>query len=95
VLENIYDRIYTVERAFNMRNGLTAADDTMPKRMLREAMADGKSAGHVWHREPALRDYYRARRWDDITGVPTRALLHDLALDEVAEDLVREGILCE
>jgi len=94
-LDAIYDRIWTVERAFNMRNGFTADDDTMPKRMLEESMADGKSSGHVWHRQPLLEDYYRVRRWDPVTGVPTRALLHDLALDDVAADLAREGILRE
>jgi len=92
-LDDLYDRIWAVERAFNMRNGFTAADDTMPKRLLEEAMPDGKSAGHVWHRQPLLEDYYRVRRWDPVTGVPTRALLHDLDLDDVATDLAREGIL--
>ena len=91
-MDNLYDRIWTVERAFNMRNGFTAADDTMPKRLLEETVPDGKSAGHVWHREPLLRDYYRVRRWDHETGVPTPGLLHDLGLDDVAADLIREGI---
>jgi aldehyde:ferredoxin oxidoreductase len=94
-LEHIYDRIWVIERAFNMRNGFTAADDTMPKRLLEEPMPDGKSAGHVWHRQPLLEDYYRERRWTPETGVPTRALLDDLDLDHVATDLVREGILHE
>jgi hypothetical protein len=42
-----------------------------------------------------LSDYYRVRRWDEQTGVPTPALLHDLGLDDVASDLRREGILRE
>ncbi len=92
-IDDVYDRIWTVERAFNLRNGFTAADDTMPKRLLTEGMPDGKSAGHVWLREPTLRDYYRVRRWDEQTGVPTRALLEDLRLAHVAEDLAREGLL--
>jgi aldehyde:ferredoxin oxidoreductase len=92
-LDDVYDRIWTVERVFNMRNGFSAEDDTMPKRLLAEAMPDGKSAGHVWHREETLRDYYRVRRWDETTGVPTRALLHDLHLDRVADDLARDGLL--
>lgn len=92
-LDDVYDRIWTVERAFNMRNGFTAADDTMPKRLLEEPMPDGKSAGHVWHRTEALRDYYRARRWDVETGVPTRALLRDLCLDRIADDLSQDGLL--
>ena len=82
-----------MERAFNMRNGFTADDDTMPKRLLEEAMPDGKSAGHVWHRDETLRDYYRVRRWDERTGVPSRALLHDLNLDRIADDLARDGLL--
>ncbi len=92
-LDVIYDRIWTVERAFNMRNGFTADDDTMPRRMLEEAMPDGKSSGHVWHRDPALRDYYRVRRWDEESGVPTPALLHDLGLEDIERDLRRDGIL--
>ncbi len=92
-LDDIYDRIWTVERVFNMRNGFTAADDTMPHRLLTEPMPDGKSAGHVWQREETLRDYYRVRRWDEQTGVPTRALLRDLRLGSVADDLTRDGLL--
>lgn len=92
-LDDLYDRIWTVERAFNMRNGFTAADDTMPPRLLEEAMPDGKSAGHVWSRDRALKDYYLARRWNPETGVPTRALLRDLRLENIAEDLARDGLL--
>jgi aldehyde:ferredoxin oxidoreductase len=61
--------------------------------LLEQTMADGKSSGHVWHRQPLLEDYYRVRRWDPETGVPTRALLRDLGLDNVAADLAREEIL--
>jgi aldehyde:ferredoxin oxidoreductase len=34
-----------------------------------------------------LDEYYRARGWDVKTGIPTKAKLHELGLDDVAKDL--------
>lgn len=92
-LEAAFDRIYTLEHVFNRRMGLTAADDTLPARVLREPIPDGPSAGHVWHRDLLVRDYYRARGWDEQSGIPRRETLARLGLAAVAEDLAREGLL--
>ncbi len=88
-----YDRIYNLEHAFNRRMGLTTADDTLPGRVLKERLPDGPSAGHLWQRKALVRDYYRARGWDQKTGVPLRATLEGLNLKAVAEDLEGEGLL--
>jgi aldehyde:ferredoxin oxidoreductase len=85
----IFERIYNLERLFNMRHGLTAADDTLPGRILEEPIQDGPSAGHVWHREELVRDYYRARGWDEVTGAPLPKTLKRLGLEREADQLER------
>jgi len=92
-LNAAFDRIYALERAFNLRMGLTCEDDTLPARLRLEPMPDGPSAGRTWQREVLVTDYYRARGWDAETGVPLRPTLEALDLPEVADDLERAGIL--
>ena len=95
LLTRVFDRIYTLERAFNLRLGIGAEQDTLPKRLRTTGISDGPSAGHVWHRDELVEDYYRVRKWDLKTGVPLRATLEALDLVKVADDLAREGILIE
>lgn len=89
-LNVIFDRIFNLERAFNLRMGFTAEDDTLPERMLAETIQDGASAGTIWHRRELIADYYRQRGWDLETGVPLRETLARLGLVHVADDLERE-----
>ncbi len=42
-LNKIGDRIFTLERLFNLKAGLSAKDDTLPKRFLKEPMPEGPS----------------------------------------------------
>jgi len=72
---------------------LTSADDTLPQRACDEQLPDGPSAGHVWHRNELVTDYYRTRQWDLKSGVPLRETLIDLNLAGVADDLIKDGIL--
>ncbi len=72
------ERIYNLERLYNIREGFTRADDTLPPRLLEEP-ATGASAGEVTHLAPMLDEYYRARGWD-AEGVPTPAKLEALGL---------------
>jgi len=92
-LNRIFDRIYNLEHAFNLRMGLTADDDTLPQRARDEELPDGPSAGHVWHRDELVADYYRVRHWDADNGIPLQSTLIDLDLGDVADDLVADGIL--
>ncbi|MFH1331296.1 MAG: aldehyde ferredoxin oxidoreductase family protein [Actinomycetota bacterium] len=89
----IGERIVNIERAFNVREGLTRADDTLPKRMRCEPMPDGFAAGQVVDLDPMLDEYYRFRGWDTATGLPTRARLLELGLADVADDLHATGRL--
>jgi len=64
------ERIWNLERVYNLRAGLSKKDDALPPRMLTEPLAAGMSAGHVVPLEPMLAEYYRLRRWDP-EGRPT------------------------
>ena len=57
------ERIWNLERDFNMRAGLTAADDTLPKRLLEEAANTGPAEGKVSGLAEMLPEYYKERGW--------------------------------
>jgi aldehyde:ferredoxin oxidoreductase len=64
------ERIFTNERLFNLREGYTAKDDTLPKRFLEDPMPDGPGKGYVHPLKEMLPKYYDVRGWDK-EGVPT------------------------
>ncbi|MBU0618070.1 MAG: aldehyde ferredoxin oxidoreductase family protein [Planctomycetes bacterium] len=66
------ERIWNLERMFNLRAGFTKKDDTLPKRMLREPMPEGPAKGKTVPLEKMLGEYYRLRGWD-AEGRPTKA----------------------
>lgn len=74
-LQEIGARIFNLERMYNLREGITPADDTLPPRMLHEPTFKGMTSGHPL---PALLPrYYRLRGWG-ADGVPTRRTLERL-----------------
>jgi len=73
------DRIWNLERLFNLKAGLTKADDTLPQRLLKDAHKSGPSAGIVVDLDAMLPVYYRERGWSE-DGVPTREKLTELGL---------------
>lgn len=75
------ERITNLERLFNLREGFNRAADTLPKRLLRELMPTGPSAGNVVPLEPMLDEYYALMGWD-AQGVPTPERLKALGLLE-------------
>ena len=79
-LLRIGERKVNLERLFNLREGLTAADDTLPWRALHEPIGDGPSQGRVVNLEPMLKEYYEVRDWDRKTGHPNPAKLKELNL---------------
>jgi aldehyde:ferredoxin oxidoreductase len=81
------ERIYNLERLFNIREGFQSKDDYLPERFLKEPVPDGASKGQVFEMELLLRDYYTARGWDIQTGVPKREKLEELGLQSIAKDL--------
>lgn len=75
------DRIWTLEKLFNLKAGLTKADDTLPKRLLEDQIAEGPSKGNIHHLDVLLPEYYSVRGWDS-EGVPTDDTLKALGLEE-------------
>jgi aldehyde:ferredoxin oxidoreductase len=68
---------------FNVKHGLTSADDQLPPRMFK-AIAAGPKVDKVVDRkafEEAIAGYYQMMGWDS-EGVPTREKLEELGLPE-------------
>ena len=72
-------RIWNLERLYNLREGFTHADDTLPPRLLEEPISAGPSKGWVSHLPEMLGEYYRARGWD-AQGTPTPEKLTELEI---------------
>jgi len=64
-LREIARRVITLERRFNLREGLSRQDDTLPSRLLSEPLPDGMAAGKkVEGLDIMLSEYYQMRGWD-------------------------------
>jgi aldehyde:ferredoxin oxidoreductase len=82
-LQEIGERIYTLTRLFNLREGFTRKDDTLPWRFLHEPIPDGPYKGSriiPEHFTTMLDHYYEAKGWDRMTGAPAAATLERLGL---------------
>lgn len=92
-VQRIGERIINLERAFNVREGITRKDDTLPKRFLKEPLPKecGPSAGSIVELEPMLNEYYQEREWNEETGIPTQRKLKEIGLEYVAKDLKQLG----
>lgn len=91
-VERIGERIYNMERAFNVREGVSRDNDTLPHRVMHEPIPDGPHLGMLCNREELdrmLDEYYRLRGWTD-RGIPSEDKLRDLQLDFVADQLWRK-----
>lgn len=89
-IEQVGERINNLARAFNVREGYTRADDTLPERVMTEPLVSGASKGHFISQDDLkqmLDEYYTARGWDLMTGIPTREKLVELGLAYVADRL--------
>jgi len=75
----IGERIWNLERVFNLNAGIGADQDTLPKRLLSEPIPEGPSKGNVHHLAELLPEYYKERGWS-ADGVPTDEKLAELAL---------------
>lgn len=73
------ERIWNLEKLFNMRAGFGRKDDTLPRRLLTEPLTSGPTAGRLVPLEQMLSEYYRLRGWDE-GGRPTQKKLAVLGL---------------
>ncbi len=78
------ERLFNQARMFNMREGASRKDDTLPARLLEEPLPDGPAAGLVVDLDPLLDAYYEFRGWDIQTGKPTMEKLEELGLAYLA-----------
>ncbi|MFN2181596.1 MAG: aldehyde ferredoxin oxidoreductase C-terminal domain-containing protein, partial [Candidatus Promineifilaceae bacterium] len=81
-LERAGERISTLARMFNVREGFARAADTLPERNLAQPMNGGPANGHVVELDPMLDEYYRLMGWD-ANGVPGKARLAALGLEGI------------
>lgn len=84
------ERSATLPRVYNLREGFTAADDNMPKRLF-EKFASGPLAGvgvdEDLHHQ-AVVTFYQMMGWGS-DGIPTKAKLDELNLGWAAAELPR------
>ncbi len=85
-LLKIGKRIFTLQRLFNIANGIRRKDDTLPKRFLTEPLKEGGSRGQVVELEPMLKEYYEFMGWDD-DGIPRKEVVDELGLSRYASKL--------
>ncbi|MGD8506679.1 MAG: aldehyde ferredoxin oxidoreductase family protein [Candidatus Bathyarchaeota archaeon] len=93
-LMNTGERIFNLCRSFNVREGITRKDDTLPERFT-EPLPEGPLKGEALSRpllEKMLDCYYEFRGWHKQTGIPTRQKMEELEMKYVADSLERLGI---
>jgi aldehyde:ferredoxin oxidoreductase len=74
------ERIWNLERLFNMEAGFLGADDCLPDRFVNEPIQDGPGTGQISRIPEMLPEYYRLRGWDD-QGVPLPETRKTLGLE--------------
>ncbi len=83
IFMEIGERIWNLVRCFNLAEGMDAAQDTLPKRFVKESLPDGPAKGHrISEKDMAYmkQEYYKLRRWDP-KGVPLDKTLNKLRID--------------
>ncbi|MCX7708349.1 MAG: aldehyde ferredoxin oxidoreductase family protein [Clostridia bacterium] len=73
------ERIWNLEKVYNLKAGIDSAQDTLPKRLLNEPIPEGPSKGWVHKLSELLPIYYELRGWD-ANGIPTTDKLKELGL---------------
>ena len=74
----------TMARAFNLREGLSAADDKLPNRFF-QPKKDGVLSTKYYDREQlekAKSYYYSLMGWDPETGIPLPEKLQELGIEQ-------------
>ncbi len=78
-LNEVGERIWNMERQFNLAAGFTARDDDLPPRLKTEPAKTGPAKGLVNGIDKMRPEYYQVRGWD-AEGRPTRETLARLGL---------------
>ncbi len=78
-LMEVGERIYNMERLFNLKAGIDPSQDTLPKRLLEDPIHDGPLKGEVAKLSDMLPEYYQERGWGN-DGIPSAEKLAALGL---------------
>jgi aldehyde:ferredoxin oxidoreductase len=73
------ERIWNMEKQFNLAAGLTRKDDDLPPRLKTEPCKTGPAKGLVSGLDKMLPEYYKIRGWNE-DGVPKRETMERLGL---------------
>jgi len=82
------ERLVTLERCIDAREGISRQEDTLPTRFF-QPFDTGKNRGKaldVKKMEEMKSTYYQLRGWDSETGLPTEDTLVDLNLEDIVEN---------
>jgi benzoyl-CoA reductase subunit BamB len=79
-------RYRTLVRAINIRRGMRRKDEKPPENHWKKRFPELE--------KELLDTYYKFKGWNN-DGIPTKASLHEMGLDYVAEDFVKRGILTD
>ncbi|MFH0813091.1 MAG: aldehyde ferredoxin oxidoreductase family protein [Pseudomonadota bacterium] len=87
-LFNAADRVYNLERAFDIREGFGSKDDTLPERIQKEPLLEAEAATGqtVSKLQDMIQEYYQAREWN-AEGIPSPEKLRKLGLESAARDI--------
>ena len=85
------ERVFNVERAFSVREGMTRKDDVVGGKWGNEPIPDGPSKGERIDRKKfnkLLDEFYELRGWDS-AGIPTSVKLSALGLEDIDAEMQR------
>jgi len=87
-LMELGERDTTMARVFNIREGWTKDDDTLPRRLFEILEGDSAAEKKILENElkEAIKLYYESMGWDSETGIPTDGRLTYLDLDWLIQD---------
>lgn len=96
-LWKIGERIVATEKSYNAREGIRRKDDYPPNLFFETPIEVGTPPKKVAHDrrlyDRMLTEYYEIRGYDPETAIPKQKKLKELGLEEVAEDLVKRGLV--
>lgn len=73
------ERIWNLEKLFNLKAGLSMKDDTLPPRILKDPAPAGFNKGGVCQLDVMIPEYYKVRGWSG-DGVPSKEKLKSLGI---------------
>jgi aldehyde:ferredoxin oxidoreductase len=74
------ERIWNLERMFNLQANIKPQEDRLPNRLLNEPIPEGPCKGHVHRLSGLLPEYYKERGWSN-KGIPTKEKLVQLGIE--------------